>query len=111
MIDLDKPIRAMEPVAQRLICAVRDMDPREAHVTFTGLDAQDLQALAVVLAALVPPDRPLGELAGWVPQMDDMPDVYLRWCHAQHGRGVHGAPVCEGNRAYERRKARRRVAA
>jgi hypothetical protein len=56
----DDLIRAMSPYAARLVCAVVEWDQAESHRILLGLNTDELRALAVILAASVDPDRPLG---------------------------------------------------
>lgn len=56
----------MVPVAAELACAVREKDADGIGEILAGLDAQELTALAVVLAAMVPVDDPVSRLLGWV---------------------------------------------
>jgi hypothetical protein len=63
---------AMVPVAQRMIGAVREWDVGEVAAAFT--DAEEVGGLAVlvvVLAAMVPYDRSVGDLLGWVGRRDE----------------------------------------
>lgn len=50
------------PHAARLVCGVAAHDADETHDVLLSLDVDGLRALAVVLAASVDPDRPLGGL-------------------------------------------------
>jgi hypothetical protein len=55
------------PVAARLATIVQgDGGPEDVQRLLDGLDTYRVGALAVVLAGLVDPDRPLGALLGWV---------------------------------------------
>jgi hypothetical protein len=48
------------PHAARLVCGVTERNPAETHDVLLSLDVHGLRALAVVLAASVDPDKPLG---------------------------------------------------
>lgn len=48
------------PQAARLVCGVLERDANETHAALDGLTVQQLHALAVLLAASVDPERPLG---------------------------------------------------
>lgn len=55
----DELIVAVQPNAAALVCAVADHDPEEVALALEGLDARQLHALAVLLAANVVDDSPL----------------------------------------------------
>jgi hypothetical protein len=57
---------ALLPDAAYLAMAVRDRDPADIAQRLAGLTRHELEALAVVLAALVDPDRSLREALGWI---------------------------------------------
>lgn len=48
------------PHAARLVCGVAERNPAETHAVLLSLDLAGLRTLAVLLAASVDPDRPLG---------------------------------------------------
>lgn len=57
----------MLPVAVRLACLVRgDGGPQDIQSELAALDAQQKDALIVVLAGLVDPDRPIGSALSWL---------------------------------------------
>lgn len=56
----------MVPVAAALVGAVHDGGPGEVAALLAGIPAHDRDALAVVLAAMVNPDRTVTELLAWV---------------------------------------------
>lgn len=58
--------QALIPEAAYLAMAVRDRDPNEIATRLNGLTRHRLEALAVVLAAMVDPDRSLKEALAWV---------------------------------------------
>lgn len=58
--------QALVPEAAFLAMAVRDRDPAEIAHYLNGLTRHRLEALAVVLAAMVDPDRSLKEALAWV---------------------------------------------
>lgn len=71
MTDLERKAdlaEALVPVAVRLAGSVRDDGPAEVAMILAGVPAAHLPALAVVLAAMVDPDRTPSELIGWVDQ-------------------------------------------
>lgn len=68
----DDRAEAATPIACDLVCAVKDGDAERIDAILTDPDA-DLMALAVVLAAMVPDDRPLHELLGDDELDDDEP--------------------------------------
>jgi len=61
--------------ATTLITQVRDIDPADVWASLADLDGPDLAATIVVLAAMVPDDRPVSQLTQWcsgmVPQHVD----------------------------------------
>lgn len=65
MSDLDALVEQMLRPATRLVCAVQDFDQQESRAILEPLDAMELRALAVALAALVPDDQALEVLLAW----------------------------------------------
>jgi FixJ family two-component response regulator len=59
-------IEALMPDAAFLAMAVRDRDPADIHTRLAGLARHELEALAVILAGMVDPDRSLADALGWV---------------------------------------------
>jgi chromosomal replication initiation ATPase DnaA len=57
----------LTPYAAQLICGVIEHNPAETHAILNGLTRHQLQALAVILAASVDPDKPLGRATEMVP--------------------------------------------
>jgi hypothetical protein len=55
-------ITSMLPHAARLVCGVAEHNPAETHAVLEPLDIQQLRTLAVILAASVDPEKPLGQL-------------------------------------------------
>lgn len=49
-----------------LAMAVRDRDPADIATRLAGLTRHELEALAVVLAAMVDPDRTMHDALGWI---------------------------------------------
>lgn len=72
---LDGLLEEMLPDALRLVDATRLRDPAAAAQVLRPLlaDAQQISALALVLACLVPDDAPVAELLAWThgPVVDD----------------------------------------
>lgn len=116
----DRAVAAV-PIALQLVGAVRESAPAVAAWMRQQTPA-DLQAVAVVLAALVPDDRTPRELLAW---LEPLPVRHrptygrpLRPCgtHAAHerhrARGEDIDPACrEAERVYQQdRHARRRLA-
>jgi hypothetical protein len=54
------------PKAQELVCLVRDEGPDSIGEWLAGLSKTETQALAVILAAMVPDDKPVDELLAWI---------------------------------------------
>lgn len=57
---------ALIPDAAFLAMAVRDRDPADVHQRLAGLTRHELEALTVVLAGLVDPDRSIQDALGWI---------------------------------------------
>lgn len=111
---------AMVPKATELVCAVRE-SPAAVQQALAGLTQQDVLAVLVVLAAMVPDDRTVGSLLAWadpelaaVEKVPHMSDAELRPLHAAHERyraavraGLNPAEpsalVMRGEREYQRR--------
>lgn len=70
---------ALVPVAADLVYRVHEGSRGTVGALLHSLTGEQLRALPVVLAAMVDPDRSLGELLGWV-----------TW--DEHGRPLPGAP-------------------
>lgn len=115
----DALMDAAIPDAITLVTAVRD-DPDEVrrilHLN-TDCDFQQLYALVVALAAMVPDDVPVSELLGWTDwaatySREDMTGDQCRRAHAAWGRGERDPWTVAGEREYQkRRKAASRAAA
>lgn len=104
------------PQALELVDAVRRFDRGDVrHIIATA----DLPALAVALAAMVDQDRSLTDLLGWTEEQDGLVDGW-RWpdvlaAHAEweayRYRGIPAPEhVADGQRVYDRVRARRRRA-
>jgi hypothetical protein len=115
---------SLVPVAARLVGSVRDDGPVDVAMILSGIPGDHLPALAVVLAAMVDPERTPGQLLAWT-QPDYVPPKrtgrkpYPR----EHGtdRGYHqhrerdDMPACDScltahNAANEQRAERRIIA-
>ncbi|WP_228981383.1 hypothetical protein [Streptomyces sp. DH12] len=60
-------VEALLPVAAHVVTLVHgDGGPQDVQQVFAGLDAVQKDALLVVLAGMVDPERPVGDLLGWV---------------------------------------------
>lgn len=80
---------AMLPVAAHLSAIVHgDGGPEDIHTLLTGLDGQQRDALLVVLAGLVDPDRALGELLGWLDFDEHGRPVVPVWDSRETLRGI-----------------------
>lgn len=113
------PPRALER-AQRLACVVHgDGGPKEVAALLEPLGRDDLYALAVTLAALVDIDRSVAELLAWYTGSTRQERDFNLAPHGTHAaytrhksRGEEPCWDCvEGQRAYDRDRARRRRAA
>lgn len=109
------------PTACRLVCAVRD-SAEDVEATLAGLSPEEVTALAVVLAAMVPDDRTPTDLLGWiVPRSTVRRSMWseerLRWAHAAYERLRRtrqpiSAEIRDGEREYnQRRKAAQKARA
>lgn len=111
-------------VAQRLACAIRDDGAYEVARITDPLSREQLVALAVALAAMVPLDRPVADLLAWVdgpvlPEGQRFPELRwseeaLRMAHTAWVGGDRDPWTTEGERMYqharhERRKAERKA--
>lgn len=125
------------PVAASLIGAVHEGGPVEVERVLSILAPENLPALAVVLAAMVDPDRPMSALLGWVtfdehgapPPAGDLsrqvaavygvrlpvrgdpkgwPSEVLRACHAAAVHYREVDWVDAGEREYHRRRVARK---
>ncbi|MFI7096778.1 hypothetical protein [Streptomyces lydicus] len=59
-------VQALLPEAAGLVTAVREESQEEIAARLRGLSPYELEVVAVVLAAMVDPDRSLGEAFSWV---------------------------------------------
>ena len=78
----DKPTRVLDPQraiplarisvkrATELVCLVRDEGPSATGAFLDRFNAQQMYALAVTLAAMVPDDRPVDDLLAWTETLD-----------------------------------------
>lgn len=100
---------ALAPAAA-LVCAVRE-DPTEVHsILLDRTTIEQLHALAVVLACMVPDDKPLTDLLAWT--REPAPTVWdeprRREAHRLYAAGRRDARTVEGERAYQRARKRPR---
>lgn len=99
--------------ATRLVSAVRD-DVDETHAILERCTTvEELHALAVVLACMVPEDRTVTQLLAWThgekPQAGRVwSEVDRRSAHSAYARGERTPAVVEGERAYQRARRRDR---
>lgn len=56
--------------AANLICLTRDESADTIGAALDRADRQDLYALCVVLAAMVPDDKPMSELLAWIDRLE-----------------------------------------
>jgi hypothetical protein len=59
-------VQALLPEAAGLVTAVREESQEEVTARLRGMSPYELEVVAVILAAMVDPDRGLGEAFGWV---------------------------------------------
>ena len=106
---------------QRLACAIRDEGAWEVARITDPLNRDELVALCVALAAMVPLDRSAADLLAWVDQPAVPPagqrfpdlrwtDDALRMAHAAWARGERDPWTTEGERVYQARKYQERKA-
>ena len=62
----DERAGATVPDACTLVCLVRDVDPAVTGSWLQARTREQLEALCVVLAAMVPDDRSPGDLLAWI---------------------------------------------
>ena len=116
----DDDVLTYAPTACALVCAVHDQDTEAAHELLDGIPA-DIAALLVLLARMVPDDKPLSELiadadgiqrnADGIPVFaQDWTDEELRAAHAAWNRREHTRWSEAGEREYNRRSQERRRA-
>lgn len=80
---------AMLPVAANLTVLVHgDGGPEDVQEVLAGLDDAQRNALIVVLAGLVDPDRPLGALLGWLDANEHGQQIVPDWDNADTLRAV-----------------------
>jgi len=61
----DKRAQVLLEVATGIVTAIRDDDPRAVQRRLTLLTHTDLVDVAILLAAMVPDDRPTSQLLAW----------------------------------------------
>lgn len=92
------------PVAADLICRVHDDGPEATGALLASLSDEQRWALPVVLAAMVPPDRPIADLLAWtttwVAEPGDGPAL------PDHAAYAAGLKPCGTHAAYVRHKKR-----
>lgn len=104
--------------AVRLVMMVRDDDPQVVGQHLASLSATRLAQLTIALAAMVPDDKPLSELLAWCESKDQRGNVRQLMPHGTHAAfnrhkesGQEPCAECrEGERTYQRERARRRRA-
>lgn len=85
------------PHAARLVCAVAARDEPESHALLRELTREELMAVAVVLAASVDPDRPLGT-APLTPTAEAQTRVAKIVNRVAHHCGVKPSDICSTSR-------------
>jgi hypothetical protein len=92
--------QAMVVEATGLVVAVREETRQEIAQRLSGLDRTELEALAVVLAALVDPEQHLHTALGWVDfdEYGDQVDPYVprkdrRWTAREKAQRTGGRPA------------------
>ncbi len=65
MTDDERVELVLLPEAQQLVTDMRDEDPRALQRRLTAMHPGDLRDLTMLLAAMVPDDRPVSELLAW----------------------------------------------
>lgn len=90
----DEQAAAMIPVAADLACMVRDEDVAGIAAQLGKLDCQQFYALAVVMAAMIPDDQPVGDLLAWFEAGTPQREAMLRKAHVRAAkRQVRGLPL------------------
>lgn len=85
---LDALAHVMLPVAADLACRVRDGDAAGIEQAIGQMDIVHLRALAVVLAAMVPDDRPLDDLIAWTRGAPPPPPADITPAQASRNRAA-----------------------
>lgn len=85
---LDVLAAVMVPVAADLACRVRDYDAAGIEQAIGEMDVMQLRTLAVVLAVMVPDDRPLDDLIAWTRGDPPPPLEPITPAHAARNRAV-----------------------
>ena len=104
--------------AVQLVVMVRDEDPQVVGQHLADLDTTRLAQLTIALAAMVPDDKPLSELLAWCDSNHQRSNVRQLMPHGTHAAfnrhkdaGQEPCSECrEGERTYQRERARRRRA-
>ena len=103
--------------AQRLACAVRDDGAYEVARITDPLARDELVALCVALAAMVPVDQPVSRLLAWIdqplPEGQRFPALHwseasMRMAHRDYNAGRRDQWAVEGERAYQKAHPRQR---
>ncbi|MHA4848782.1 hypothetical protein L1080_004440 [Rhodococcus sp. MSC1_016] len=83
--------------------------PAEVATLVRGLTPQQLTGIAISCAAMVDPDKQIGQLLEWM-NRDDPSEGWtsdeLKDAHTKYGRGVRTPSVVNGERIYQRLRKR-----
>ena len=114
MPDRPPPPEQLLPIAAELIGCVHDYGPAEVADVLARVPEGRHDALAVVLAAMVDPDRPAAELLAWLEQpvhsrdgfepTSIRPDLALRPC-PDCGRPYRSSSLARHRRTHAERSA------
>lgn len=80
---------ALLPEAAGLVVDVHDGSPEDVRSRLAGFSRHELEGLAVVLAALVDPDRGVAEALAWV-DFDERGEPVARWERSRSEKTVAG---------------------
>lgn len=114
--DRERLVEQLVPLAAELVCLVRD-EGADSIGRFLHR-VPDLRAMCVVLAAMVPDDRPVTDLLAWVPDQVPVRELARHWTdealrrhHSAFNCGRTDEVTRAGEQEYQRRRAARKRAA
>lgn len=102
------PIERTIPTACELIDHVHTHNKKAIRQLLHNLNQQDIHALTIVLAAMIPEDRTIKELLAWTNQLPQLKPCGTHAAYARHKTNNEPIdPLCQrAERAYQRNKKR-----